>query len=43
MATITKPPFFVKVAWKFFQLKKSIFSEPGLRFLTIETFSESGC
>ena len=42
MATCTKPPFFVKVVWKLFQFKKIIFSEPGLRFSTIGTFSESG-
>ena len=42
MATFTKPPFFVKVEWKLFQFKKIIVSEPGLRFLLIETFSESG-
>ena len=34
--------FFVKVVWKLFQFKKIIFSELGLRFLLIETFSESG-
>ena len=43
MATFTKPPFFLKVVWKFFQFKKIIFSEPGLRFSAIETFNESGC
>ena len=42
MAAFTKPPFFVKVVWKLFHFKKIIFSEPGLRFLMIETFIESG-
>ena len=41
MATFTKPPFFVKVGWKLFRFKIIIiFSEPGLRFLMIKTFSE---
>ena len=34
--------FFVKVVWKLFYFEKMIFSEPGLRFSTIETFSEFG-
>ena len=42
MATFTKPPFFMKMEWKLFQFKKIIVSEPGLRILPIETFSESG-
>ena len=39
MAIFKKPPFFVKTVWKLFQFKKIIFSEPGLRFSMIETFS----
>ena len=42
MATFSKSQFFVKVVWKLFQFKKIIVSEPDLRFLPIETFSESG-
>ena len=37
-----KTSIFVKVEWKLLQFKKIIFSEPCLRFLMIETFSESG-
>ena len=32
----------MKVVWKLLQFKKIIVSEPGLRFLPFETFSESG-
>ena len=42
MATFTKPPFFLKVVYKLFQFKTIIVNEPGLRFLPVDTFNESG-
>ena len=43
MATFTKPPCFLESDLEVISIQENIFIQPGLRFSTIETFSESGC